>query len=305
MATGSYLNPIYSRSQKHYVILNGTEGEIASPGFPNTYHDTGEHHWTVYVPSGMMISVRFLSISITTLADHYQGPFRVAIFDGMHNTDPSLGEFSGFQIPDPVVSTGNVIHIIFYSYQFDLGSFHLKWIAVTESGIVVDMPTPTDGYEPCWEEIQLNSTESMTVNSPDYPRNYPNNIKCTYIMRAPPHQHVELNITELELEWHSEACSFDRVEIFYCRCTNVGFVNSSMSAVPWIACKGAFIEPPYGKPSADKLIGSKLSRFNLWDHDGRIRVRRYAAERFFLECVIEQHSGLTPEVMVWGAISYH
>ncbi|GFR02330.1 cubilin [Trichonephila clavata] len=205
----------------HYVTLNSTQGEIASPGFPNTYHDTTEYHWTVYVPSGMMISVRFLSISITTITDDYQGPCRVTIFDGMRNTDPPLGQFSGFQIPDPVVSTGNVIHIVFYTHHYYLGSFHLKWIAVTELGIVVDMPTPTDGYEPCWEEIQLNSTESMTVNSPNYPRNYPNNIKCTYIMRAPAHQHVELNITELNLEWRSEICSFDRVEIFYLENPNV------------------------------------------------------------------------------------
>ncbi|GFT93975.1 uncharacterized protein TNCV_2133571 [Trichonephila clavipes] len=47
------------------------------------------------------------------------------------------------------------------------------------------------------------------------------------------------------------------------------------------------------------------SRFNLWDRYDRIRVRRYAGERCLPECVIEPHSGLTPEVMVWGAISYH
>ncbi|GFS49089.1 transposable element Tcb2 transposase [Trichonephila clavipes] len=47
------------------------------------------------------------------------------------------------------------------------------------------------------------------------------------------------------------------------------------------------------------------SRFTLGDHDGFIRVRRYAGERSLPECVIEQHRGLTPGVMFWGAISYH
>ncbi|GFV41861.1 uncharacterized protein TNCV_2958771 [Trichonephila clavipes] len=46
-------------------------------------------------------------------------------------------------------------------------------------------------------------------------------------------------------------------------------------------------------------------RFNLFDHDGRIRVRRYAVERCFLERFIERHSGLTTEVMVWDSISYN
>ncbi|GFV09039.1 transposable element Tc1 transposase [Trichonephila clavipes] len=47
------------------------------------------------------------------------------------------------------------------------------------------------------------------------------------------------------------------------------------------------------------------SFFNLWVHDGHICVRRYAGVRCLPECVIERHSGLTPGVMVWGAISYH
>ncbi|GFS49180.1 transposable element Tcb2 transposase [Trichonephila clavipes] len=46
------------------------------------------------------------------------------------------------------------------------------------------------------------------------------------------------------------------------------------------------------------------SRFNLWDHDGCIRVRRHADERGLPECVIEPHSGLRPGDMLWGAISY-
>ncbi|GFY14062.1 hypothetical protein TNCV_3274941 [Trichonephila clavipes] len=41
------------------------------------------------------------------------------------------------------------------------------------------------------------------------------------------------------------------------------------------------------------------------NHDDRIRVRRYAGELCLPECVVERHSGLTPGVMVWGAISYH
>ncbi|GFU45385.1 transposable element Tc1 transposase [Trichonephila clavipes] len=42
-----------------------------------------------------------------------------------------------------------------------------------------------------------------------------------------------------------------------------------------------------------------------WDHDGYIRVRRYAGERCLPECVIKRRSGLTPGIMVWSAISHH
>ncbi|GFY19581.1 transposable element Tc1 transposase [Trichonephila clavipes] len=54
-----------------------------------------------------------------------------------------------------------------------------------------------------------------------------------------------------------------------------------------------------------QVVFSDKSRFNLWDHDGCILVRRYAGERCLPEYVIERHSGLTPKVMVWGVISYH
>ncbi|GFW08360.1 transposable element Tc1 transposase [Trichonephila clavipes] len=46
-----------------------------------------------------------------------------------------------------------------------------------------------------------------------------------------------------------------------------------------------------------QVVFSVKSRFNLWDHDGHVRVRRYAGERCLPECVIERHSGLAPRVM--------
>ncbi|GFU82943.1 uncharacterized protein TNCV_4253991 [Trichonephila clavipes] len=90
--------------------------------------------------------------------------------------------------------------------------------------------------------------------------------------------------------------------LVYCyMCSNVSFVHSSTSTAPWTACKGVFYT---GSPSWQifdscisnglmstepcKLIATKLSfRFNLWSHDGRIRVRRCVGERCLLECVIE------------------
>ncbi|GFU86172.1 transposable element Tcb1 transposase [Trichonephila clavipes] len=54
-----------------------------------------------------------------------------------------------------------------------------------------------------------------------------------------------------------------------------------------------------------QVVFSDELRFNLWDHDDCIRVRRYAGKRCLPQCVIERHSGLTPRVMVWDAISYH
>ncbi|GFW27456.1 transposable element Tc1 transposase [Trichonephila clavipes] len=51
--------------------------------------------------------------------------------------------------------------------------------------------------------------------------------------------------------------------------------------------------------------GLHETRFNLWDHDDRFHVRHNISERCLSECVIDRHSGLTPAVMVWSAISHH
>ncbi|GFW04839.1 transposable element Tc1 transposase [Trichonephila clavipes] len=53
-----------------------------------------------------------------------------------------------------------------------------------------------------------------------------------------------------------------------------------------------------------EVVFSDESRFNLWDHEGHIRVRRAGGERCLPECVIERHSGLTPGILVWGTIPY-
>ena len=68
-------------------------------------------------------------------------------------------------------------------------------------------------------------------------------------------------------EW---PCSFLQVVgstlVYLCRCTNVGFVNSSTTAAPWTTCKGSFIQdPPHGKPSTVvSAVGSWAQSLASW-----------------------------------------
>ena len=54
-----------------------------------------------------------------------------------------------------------------------------------------------------------------------------------------------------------------------------------------------------------QVVFSDESRFSLWNHNGRVRVRHYAGQHCFPEFVIEWHSGQKHGVIVWFAISYH
>ncbi|GFV90004.1 transposable element Tcb2 transposase [Trichonephila clavipes] len=102
------------------------------------------------------------------------------------------------------------------------------------------------------------------------------------------------------------------------RCTNVGFVDVCCTIDCVQGC--LYTYSSHGKPLRVRLqwahkqrawqadrhqnVFTDKPRFNLWDHEGRIRVSCYAGEHFLPECVNERYSGLTPGVIVWDAISY-
>ncbi|GFX31689.1 transposable element Tc1 transposase [Trichonephila clavipes] len=95
-----------------------------------------------------------------------------------------------------------------------------------------------------------------------------------------------------------------------CWSTATGVLMSTSLRIPLMAnhqrlCLQWALEHRAWKADLHQVVFSDESRFNLWDHDGRIRVRLYVGERYLTEYVIERHSGLTLGVMVWSAISYH
>ena len=53
------------------------------------------------------------------------------------------------------------------------------------------------------------------------------------------------------------------------------------------------------------VIFSDESRFNISYNDGHIHVWRYTAERNLRACILQQHRGPTPSVMVWDVIGYN
>ena len=54
-----------------------------------------------------------------------------------------------------------------------------------------------------------------------------------------------------------------------------------------------------------QVFFSDVSRFNLQDNDGHIDIRHYAGPLCLPMCIIKQHNGRTPGVMVRGVILYH
>ena len=93
-------------------------------------------------------------------------------------------------------------------------------------------------------------------------------------------------------------CTVDCVQ----GCHYTGF--PSRQTIDGCVCNGLMRTEP-SKLIGTKFIFSDESCFNLWDHDGRVRIRRCASQRCLPEYVIKPHSGRRSEVTVWGTISYH
>ena len=55
----------------------------------------------------------------------------------------------------------------------------------------------------------------------------------------------------------------------------------------------------------ENIVFSDESRCNMFYNDSRIHVRRYAGECNLRACILQQHRGPMPSVMVWGAIGYN
>ncbi|XP_076455410.1 uncharacterized protein LOC143289997 isoform X2 [Babylonia areolata] len=63
------------------------------------------------------------------------------------------------------------------------------------------------------EACGLNSTDLQgTIQSPNFPANYSDNLDCVYVITAPPGYQVTLNFTDFHLEHHHN-CTFDYLEI--------------------------------------------------------------------------------------------
>ena len=66
----------------------------------------------------------------------------------------------------------------------------------------------------CLTECTFNETEpGRTIRSPLYPDNYPDGVKCVWVLQAPINHTVKLDLEEFHLE-RDKKCFYDYMEFF-------------------------------------------------------------------------------------------
>ncbi|XP_029345465.1 cubilin isoform X2 [Acyrthosiphon pisum] len=168
------------------------EGEISSRNYPNLYPNNEECEWTIAVFPGNRVSLQFverfnLEQSVNCTKDYIQ------VFNLINNNWMPLGSrLCGRQIPP----------------QFTSSETKLKIRLRTDSDI------QGDGFKVRWSSTcgGVFTQSSGKIISPNYPKNYPNNIKCNYTISAPGEE-IKLTFNSFELE-ADHRCRYDSLTIY-------------------------------------------------------------------------------------------
>ncbi|GBP07549.1 Cubilin [Eumeta japonica] len=174
-------------------------GIIASPGSPGKYPPNRDCNWEISVDFGKRIQINFFLLD---LENHSNCSFDyLEIFDGNSRTDPLLGRYCNASLPQPVLSAGSNILIHFHSDAFTSGGgFQISFAA-------------TEGMPGCGGRFTAESGDSGVITSPGYPKTYPLNRNCEYIIHVAIGKAIQLTFVDFDLEGGYRTCWNDFVEI--------------------------------------------------------------------------------------------
>ncbi|XP_048417522.2 cubilin isoform X2 [Stegostoma tigrinum] len=169
-------------------------GEIHSPNYPSPYGSNVDCSWVITVDYHHCVLLDFADFDL----EHHQScdSDYVAVYDGWNEAAPMLGKLCGSLIPKRITSTHNVIYVRFRSNDSnEHKGFRAQFDQACGSYIITD-------------DI------GGVITSPLYPKNYLDNQKCSWIIRAQkPFNHVTVSFTDFEIENGGPNCSADALQI--------------------------------------------------------------------------------------------
>ena len=101
------------------MLLTDPRGEIASPGWPDSYEPSTRCYWHIKAPRGQTIRLDFSDFE---LEQHHFGDCsniydHVKVYDGSGITSGNLGTFCGSQPPHSILTTSNEMFVVFFTDQ--------------------------------------------------------------------------------------------------------------------------------------------------------------------------------------------
>ncbi|XP_053804714.1 deleted in malignant brain tumors 1 protein-like [Vidua chalybeata] len=192
-------------------LLQGLSGTIQSPGYPSSYPDNSYCVWRIRLRDpARRIQLQFTDVELEGSTCTYDA---IEVFDGGSLQSGRLGlvcrnDHRVFN------SSGNQLTVLFHSdSSVTRRGFHAYYSSFLAFNTTVAPDTST--LSPTSEDYScggLLSSSSGTLQSPFYPRNYPNNANCVWEIQVKSNFRVILQFTDIQME--GGRCLSDYVEIY-------------------------------------------------------------------------------------------
>jgi len=142
------------------TTLTATTGSFSDGSAANNYNNNQFCSWLIQPPSGT------ISLSFSAFATE-SGTDRVLVFDGVDNTAPQIGNFSGSTIPANLTSSSNSLYLEFRTNG-----------TVTDAGWDASYTTSTF----CSGLTNLTAATG-NIDDGSGTANYPNNASCSWLIQ--------------------------------------------------------------------------------------------------------------------------
>ncbi|TRY88335.1 hypothetical protein DNTS_018821 [Danionella cerebrum] len=164
--------------------LSGTDGIVASMGYPEAYSNKASCQWNIRVPTGKNVYLHFGNFSLeeSTLCLND----KISLSDAIG----SLGTHCSSSPPKDLVTEGDTLSITFTSNDkiVDTG-FNAMWKAVD--------PADGDAAVGCGGHLTGQKGE---FQSPNWPNQYPKQAVCTWMISSPSATRIRVSFETFQLE---------------------------------------------------------------------------------------------------------
>ncbi|XP_022177373.1 cubilin-like [Myzus persicae] len=189
----------FTASLNYYInmcggVLNGQTITITSPNYPNNYKQNTNCAWSVVLPDGENVYIRFNDIDLDSSCDNNY----VIIYDGPSPESPVLGKYCGNILPQNLVATSNELWVVFSS---ETGKNNRK-------GFNLTLESTQSGCG------NIYISEKGKISTKNYPSLYPNNEECEWTIAVLPGNKVSLQFVERFNLEQSVNCTKDYVQVF-------------------------------------------------------------------------------------------
>ncbi|KAE8606504.1 hypothetical protein XENTR_v10010760 [Xenopus tropicalis] len=197
------INRLYQCDVCSYFLTDAT-GTITSANYPSPYPNKDKCVWVIQAPSNL-VTLTFSAFNLQSAPNCASDYIRV--YDGRTRTSPLLLDRTcGSKRVPALIASSSMMLVEF------VGSKNLK-----ATGFSASYTTAICGG--------TYFTPSRNIISPGYPKNYPPNSNCSYIITAPASQKVSMSTNNFYTE-PSPTCSNDYLSVYDGTSTNAPLLKT-------------------------------------------------------------------------------